>query len=281
MARSRSPRRPIPWYVHIPVWLYAAVLFLPLYFVVVSSLKDNLQIFGEPFALPVVEPRWDNFAKAWDRAYLAPALANSVIIVAASLVLSLVLALPASYAIARLKGRAGKVIETIFSSGLLIPGFAALVPTVLLAIAMGMFQNRLFVILMFPATSMPLSVIMLTQFMRTVPQELEESAMLDGANRFAILRHVYMPAIIPGIVTISILNFLGFWNEFLFSLVLLGSNPAARTIQVALPTLSSQTRTDYGVLLAGTLISIIPVYLLYIVLQKRLESAMLEGAVKT
>lgn len=280
MARSRSPRSPIPWYVHIPVWLYAAVLFLPLYFVVVSSVKSNLQIFGDPFT-PALQPAWDNFAKAWDYAYMGPALVNSVIIVASSILLTLALALPASYAIARLKGRAGKVLETLFSSGLLIPGFAALVPTVLLAIALGMFQNRLFLVLMFPATAMPLSVIMLTQFMRTVPVELEESAMLDGAGRLSILRHVYMPAIIPGIVTISILNFLSFWNEFLFSLVLLGSNPAVRTVQVALPTLSSQTRTDYGVLLAGTLISIVPVYLLYIFLQKRLESAMLEGAVKT
>lgn len=281
MARNRSPRQPVPWYVHIPVWLYAAALFLPLYFVVVSSLKNNLQIFGSPFSLPIDNPAWDNFTKAWERASLGYGLLNSALIVAGSILLTLVLALPASYAIARLKGRAGKVVESIFSSGLLIPGFAALVPTVLLAIALGMFQNRLFLILMFPATAMPISVIMLTQFMRTVPPELEESAMLDGASRLAILRHVYTPAVVPGIVTISILNFLAFWNEFLFSLVLLGSDPTVRTVQVALPTLSTQTRTEYGVLMAGTLVSIIPVYALYIVLQKRLEQAMLDGSVKS
>lgn len=281
MARNRSPRKPVPWYVHIPVWIYAAVLFLPLYFVLVSSLKNNLQIFGEPFALPLENPAWDNFAKAWDRASLGSGLLNSVLIVAGSILLTLVLALPAAYAIARLKGRAGKVVEAIFSSGLLIPGFAALVPTVLLAIALGMFQNQIFLILMFPATAMPISVIMLTQFMRTVPAELEESAMLDGAGRLSILRHIYTPAVVPGIVTISILNFLAFWNEFLFSFVLLGSDPDVRTVQVALPTLASTTRTEYGVLMAGTLVSIIPVYALYIVLQKRLEQAMLDGAVKS
>jgi len=263
------------------VWLYAALLFLPLYFVVVSSLKDNLEIFGSPFKIPFSNPDWANFQQAWDYASLGPALVNSLYIVSASLVLTLLLGLPAAYAIARLKGRAGKVVEAVFSSGLLIPGFAALVPTVLLAIALGMFASREFLILMFPAGAMPLSVIMLTQFMRTVPHELEEAALLDGAGRMQILRHVYLPAVVPGVATVSILNFLGFWNEFLFSLVLLGSSPTMRTIQVALPTLSTQTRTDYGILMAGTLISIVPVYILYIVLQKRLESAMLEGAVKT
>lgn len=279
--RSRSPRKPVPWYVHIPVWLYASLLFLPLYFVFVSAPKTNLQIFGQPFAIPVSEPDWANFTEAWEYAIMGPALLNSTLIVSVSILLTLLLALPASYAIARLRGRAGNIVESIFASGLLIPGFAALVPTVLLAISLGMFQSRLFLMLVFPASALPMSVIMLTQFMRTVPADLEESAMLDGASRLQILRHVYTPAIVPGVATVSILNFLGFWNEFLYSLILLGSDPMARTIQVALPTLSSQTRTDYGVLMAGTLISIIPVYLVYTVLQRRLEDAMLEGAVKS
>lgn len=279
--RSRSPRKPLPWYAHIPVWLYAAALFLPLYFVVVSSLKDNLEIFGSPFTLPLSSPDWSNFAQAWNNAVMGPAIVNSIVIVFASIVLTLVLALPAAYAVARLRGRAGKIIEGIFASGLLIPGFAALVPTVLLAIALHLFQTRTFLILLFPAGALPMGVIMLAQFMRAVPVELEESAVLDGANRLQVLWHVYLPGTIPGIATICILDFLSFWNEFLFSFVLLGSDPAVRTLQVALPTLSSQTRTHYGILMAGTLISIIPVYLVYIVLQRRLEDAMLEGAVKS
>lgn len=281
MSRNRSPREPVPWYVHIPVWLYALALFLPLYFVLVSSLKDNIEIFGSPFSLPLDSPDWSNFQLAWDNAVMGPAIVSSFLIVGLSIVLTLVLTVPASYAIARLEGRAGRIIESIFASGLLIPGFAALVPTVLLAISLGMFQTRTFLILLFPAGALPMGVVMLTQFMRTVPVELEESAMLDGASRLQILRHIYLPAIVPGVATIAILNFLSFWNEFLFSLVLLGSDPAVRTIQVALPTLSSQTRTHYGILMAGTLISILPVYLIYIVLQRRLEDAMLDGAVKT
>lgn len=271
----------MPWYVHIPVWLYAASLVVPLFFVVISAGKSNLEIFTRPFYLPVNDFQWTNFSEAWSRTQMGKALLNSVVIVSSSLVLNLVLALPAAYSIARWRGRGGRISEAIFALGLLIPGFAALVPTVLMSIAVGMFQNRAFLVAVFAATSLPLAVILLAQFIRSVPDELEESAMLDGANRLQILSHVYLPVIIPGMATISILNFLGFWNEYLFSLVLLGGDPELRTVQVALPTLASRTETHYGILMAGTLISLLPVLLVYILLQKQIEKALVDGAVKS
>jgi len=155
------------------------------------------------------------------------------------------------------------------------------VPTVLLAIAMGLFHTREFLYLFFPASALPLSVILLTQFMRSVPPELEESAMMDGAGRLRILWSIYVPIVVPGIATVAILNFLSFWNEFLFALILAGPDPDTRTVQVALPNLVSQTDTQYGVLLAGALITMIPVYIVYIVLNRRLEDALLQGAVKS
>jgi multiple sugar transport system permease protein len=183
--------------------------------------------------------------------------------------------------VARAGGRAARVVERLYALGFLVPGFAALLPTLLLAIHLNLFYTREFMILMLPATAQPLAVILLAQFMRTVPAELEESATMDGASRFRVLWSIYLPLVMPGIATISILNFIGFWNEYLFSLVIVGTNPDVRTVQVALPTLiGSQGVTDYAVVCAGTIISVLPVFIVYIVLNRRMENALVQGALK-
>ncbi|MDR2974500.1 MAG: carbohydrate ABC transporter permease [Propionibacteriaceae bacterium] len=265
---------------HGLVWVYAALLIIPLYFLVISAFKPNSAIFTMPFAPPTTW-NFDNFVQAWGQVQLGDGLISSALVTVIAEALTVALAIPASYAIARSRGRVGAVVEKFFAAGLLIPGLAALVPTVLLSIAMGLFHTREFLYLFYPASVLPLSVIMLTQFMRTVPPELEESAMMDGASRLRIVVSVYVPIITPGIATVAILNFLSFWNEYLFALILAGPDPDIRTVQVALPSLVSQTNTQYGVLLAGALITMIPVSIVYIILNRRLEDALLQGAVKS
>lgn len=264
---------------HGLVWLYAVLLVIPLYFLLVSAFKDNIAIFNTPFA-PPTSISFGNFVSAWQNVDLGSGLINSTIVTVVAEIITLLLAVPAGYAIARAGGRIGTFVERFFAVGLLIPGFAALVPTVLLSIAIGLFHTREFLYLFYPATVLPLSVIMLTQFMRTVPVELEESAMVDGANRLRILVSIYIPIVVPGIATIMILNFLTFWNEYLFALILAGGDTSVRTAQVALPNLISQSSTQYGVLLAGAVITMIPVYVVYIILNRRLEEALVQGAVK-
>ena len=260
-------------------WLYAALLLIPLYFFVVSAFKSNEQIFESPLTLPT---DWDlsNVTTAIRQADLGLAVANSAITTVAALALTLLLALPASFALARSTGRAGKVVEGVFALGFLIPSFAALFPTFLLAAALGLFHTRTFVVFLLPATALPLSVVILTSFMRTIPRELEEAASMDGAASLQVLRQVYLPICVPGIATVLLLNFLSFWNAYLYPLILIGPDTAQRTIQVALPTLKVDAGTDYGVLMAGTLVTLLPVYLVYSVLQKQMQRALLSGAVK-
>lgn len=279
MAKARRARTGMGPIAHGLVWLYGLLLVIPLYFMIISSFKNNLEIFNSPFAFPT-DFSFTNFANAWNNAQMATALANSTLVTGISELLTLALAIPASYAIARGKGRAGRFVEGFFAAGFLVPGFAALVPTLLLAVALGLFHTREFLYLFFPATVLPLSVILLAQFMRSVPSELEESAMIDGASRVRILVSVYIPVVVPGIATVAILNFLTFWNEYLFSLILAGPDPDVRTLQVALPSLVSQTNAQYGELIAGALITMIPVYIVYIILNRRLEDALLQGALK-
>lgn len=279
MARTYTRTRLSPA-SHILAWAYAALLIIPLYFLLVSSFKGNTAIFNSPFALPT-DWALRNFVAAWKNASLGQGLVNSVLVTVGAEIITIVLAVPAAFAIARTKGALSTLVERVFALGLLVPAFAALVPTVLLAIALGLFQTRVFLVLFLAASAMPLSVLLLTQFMRTIPPQLEESASMDGAPAWRILWSIHTPLTLPGIVTILILNFLGFWNEYLFSLSILGPDVSVRTSQVALPELTSQNFTQYGVLLAGCLITMVPVYIVYIVLQRRVENALLEGAVKS
>ena len=269
----------LPLVSHIIVAVYVLILVTPFYFVLISSFKSNTEIFNFPFSAPA-SFGLENFVEAWERVDLDKALVNSTLVTGISLSLTLFLAIPASYAIARFRGKAGDYVERFFALGLLIPSFAALVPTVFLAIWMGLFQTREFLYLFFPATALPLTVILLTQFMRAIPSELQESASIDGAGRIRILVSIYTPLVVPGIATVTILNFLSFWNEYLFSLILAGPSPTERTSQVALPILVSQTETEFGVLLAGAVITMIPVYVVYIILNRRLEDVLVAGAVK-
>ncbi|WP_327664903.1 MULTISPECIES: carbohydrate ABC transporter permease [unclassified Streptomyces] len=267
------------WPAHILVWGYAVLLAVPLYYFVASSFKSNDAIFGSPLT-PPTSLGLDNFTTAFRTAGLGTAVVNSALVTVVALALTLGLAVPAAFALARSEGRAASVIEKVFSLGFLIPTFAALFPTFLLAAAAGLFHTRTFMVLLLPATALPLSVVILVQFMRTIPKEMEEAARMDGASTFAVLRHIYTPMCLPGIATVLLLNFLSFWNEYLYSLVLIGPDPDLRTVQVALPTLKSVTGTDYGVLTAGTVLTLVPVWLVYTVLQKRMQTALVSGAVK-
>ncbi len=278
MAASASRKRgSLP--VHGIVWFYILLLMFPLYFVLVSSFKDNTAIFASGFAFPST---WhlDNYTKAWEYAGLGPAMINSLIITFSAEVLGLMLAIPAAYALARSRSRLAALQERAFSLGFLIPSFAALVPTVLLAINLEMFQSQTFVICAFAAGAQPLTVILLAQFMRTIPRELDEAATMDGAGRVRMLWNLFIPLSAPGIATVFILNFLGVWNEYLFSATLLGLDESVRTVQVALPTLSTQTNPQFGVLLAGTVITSVPIFALFIVLQRQMMNALTAGSVK-
>jgi multiple sugar transport system permease protein len=265
---------------YILTTLYALTLILPLYWLLISAFKSRLEILSSPF-LPSFSQGFDNFTRVWELLDITPAIINSIYITAGAIGVTLLLAVPASYALARSKGRIGGLVEKLYALGFLIPGLAALIPTLLLAIWLGMYAQREFMILYLPAAAQPLAVILLTQFMRTVPQELEEGALMDGAGRLRILVSIYLPLVRPGIAMVAILNFISFWNEYLYTLIIVGVNPARRTLQVALPTLQgNQGITDYALVCAGTVIAVAPVFLVYIVLNRRMENALTQGAVK-
>jgi multiple sugar transport system permease protein len=258
--------------------LYACLIIIPLYFVVISAFKNNSQIITTPLALPSALD-FNKFLQAQANVNLSRAMLISVVVAIGAEILTLVLAFPAAYAIARMQTRLAPLTEAIFSLGFLIPSLAILMPVYLMTAKAGLLYHPIALVILYPAFSLPLSLILLTSFMRKLPRELEESAVMDGGNVLQIIIYIFFPICMPGILTVLVLNFINIWNEYLFALILMDSNN--RTVQLALALLRANQRSvDYGLIAAGVLISMIPVFIIFIFFQDRIMSGMLTGAIK-
>jgi len=258
--------------------LYGLLAFIPVFFIVISAFKNNDVVILQPLALP---PTFDfrKFIQAQASVNLLHATLISVIITIGAEVLTLLLAFPAAYAVSRLQTRLAGVVEAIFSLGFLIPGLAILMPVYLMVAKAGLLYNPIALIILYPAFNLPLSMILLTGFMRKLPRELEESAVMDGGNVLQIILYIFFPICMPGILTTIVLNFLNIWNEYLFALILMDSDN--RTIQLAIALLRGNQRVlDYGLIASGVVVSMIPVYIVFVFFQDKIMSGMLAGAVK-
>ena len=258
--------------------LYALVIIIPLYFVLISAFKNNTEIISTPLSFPPAFS-FAKFIQAQISVHLFHAGMISTLITVGAEALTLLLAFPAAYAVARIRTRLAAVVESIFYLGFLIPGLAILMPIYMMVAKSGLLYNPLALILIYPAFNLSLSIILLSSFMRKLPHELEESAVMDGGNILQIIFYIFVPICMPGIITVLVLNFINIWNEYLFALILMDSDN--RTIQLALALLRANQRTvDFGLIAAGVVFSMIPVYLVFIFFQERIMSGMLVGAVK-
>ncbi|OQY90478.1 MAG: hypothetical protein B6D39_08010 [Anaerolineae bacterium UTCFX2] len=257
--------------------LYAIIILVPIYYVAISAFKTNRTIFTQPLALPETFT-FDNFVRAQKVAVLDRAFLISTGVTVGAEILTLLLAFPAAYAIARIPTRLSSLFEYVFSLGFLIPALAMLVPVYLLVVRIGLLYSPMALVIFYPATKISVSVILLASYLRTVPKELEESAQMDGASRLQMIRHIFFPIARPGVITVLILNFIDFWNEFLFALVML--NQRNRTLQIALTVIKTDRSLDYGLVAAGIVIVVVPVCILFILFQEQIVRGMYTGAVK-
>lgn len=258
--------------------LYALAIIIPLYFVVISAFKNNNEIILTPLALPAALD-FKKFIQAQEHVNLLRAMAVSTGVTVGAELLTLLIAFPAAYAVARIQTRLSTVVEGIFALGFLIPGLAILMPIYLMTARAGLLYHPIALIILYPAFNLPLSMILLTGFMRKLPRELEESAVMDGGSVLQIIFYLFLPLSTPGIITVVVLNFINIWNEYLFALILMDSDN--RTIQLATALLrASQRSVDYGLIAAGVVISMVPVYIAFVFFQDKIMNGMLVGAIK-
>ena len=256
----------------------AAMFVTPLLFTLISSLKDNREIFASPFALPETY-RFENYIIAWKEANMSQYFLNSVFISVATVVILGIVASMAAFIIARFNFKMNKFIMIFFMIGMMIPMHTILVPITYMIGTFNLKNNLFVLVLLYVGFSIPFSVMVLTNFMRGINQSLEEAAIIDGANYFQIYRHVALPLTIPAISTISIFNFLSAWNNVLFPLLFI-NDKKLKPISLGLLNFNGERGSQYGPLMAAIAITVFIPLVIYLLFQEKVESGLAAGAIK-
>ena len=258
--------------------IMAIIFVMPMLFTIISSLKTKLDIFSDPFALPK-NPQWSNYVIAWKDANMSAYFINSVIQSGSTVILTSLISTMAAYALARFDFKLNKVLVLVFMLGMMVPMHTILVPV---SYIIGLFnlKNNIFaLVLVYVAFNLPFSIMVMITFMKGVNRSLEEAAIIDGANYFKIYSKIMIPLTLPAISTISIFNFMGAWNNILFPLLFI-NDKRLRPISLGLLNFNGERGSEYGLMMAGIVITVAVPLAIYLLFQEKVESGLATGAVK-
>ncbi|GAA4848768.1 carbohydrate ABC transporter permease [Luteimicrobium xylanilyticum] len=287
-SRSRRPvrvRRSGGWFRRLVaspiVWLVVAANAGVVVWILFSSVKDTRSILESPWSLPS-SLHLDNYARAWTSGDFAAATFNSVVLVVGTAAATVLLAAPAAYALTRLGGRGSSGLTAFFAVGLGVPSFAVFLPLYVVMSHLGLVNNLAGLWLLYTATSMPFAVFFLTAFFRSLPQEVEEAAALDGASPLYVFWRIVFPLARSGIITLLILNVIQHWGETFFALVFI-QDRALQTLPLALYNFLQTMQysgADWAGMFAGIALVVVPMIVAYAFLARQIIDGMTLGAGK-
>jgi len=270
----RRRHRPSGW--HLVLIPTALLMAAPLLWMLVTSLSSLAETRRFPPGLPS-RLRWHNFVQAWTDSPFGHWLVKSTIVSVTCVIRNVALCSLAGYAFARLRFPGRSIAFLAILATLMVPFQVLMIPTLLIVKHLGLVDTL--PALMLPNLVTPFGIYLLRQFFLTLPVELEEAAIIDGAGRLRILFNVLLPLMGPPLSTVAVLTFLSVWNDFLWPLVVT-SSPETMTVQLGLATFQSAHFTNWPVLMAGTLISQLPVLLLFVAGQRFFVSSIANTGIK-
>lgn len=263
---------------YIFLFFMAIIFILPMLFTILSSLKTKLEIFTSPFGMPKVI-QWGNYIQAWKDANMSAYFMNSLIQSGATVILTSIVATMAAYAFARFEFKLNKFLVVLFLLGMMVPIHTILVPISYIIGIFNLKNNIAALVLVYVAFNLPFSIMVMITFMKGVNRSLEEAAIIDGASYFQIYSKIMIPLTLPAISTISIFNFMGAWNNILFPLLFI-NDKKLRPISLGLLNFSGERGSEYGLLMAGIVITVVVPLAIYLLFQEKVESGLAAGAVK-
>jgi len=250
----------------------------PFYLLVVNTFKTMPEISASPIKLPE-SPRLDAYSRAWKEARLGEYYKNSLIIASVSVVVSVGVASLAAYAFSRMRFPGKQALFFFLLAGVMLPLQVVLVPLYRLLSGLDMLSSYRGMIALYVAFTIPFGVFILTGFYRSVPVEIEEAAHIDGCSWFQAYWRIAIPLAAPGLVTMVILEFIWFWNEYLVALTFI-QKEAMRTVMLGVMVMANTFQLDFSKLTAGIVVSVLPPILVYIFFQKYLIRGLTAGALK-
>lgn len=264
-------------------WLLVALILLfaifPFYYAVTTSFKTGTALFT-----PDLLPRsldFDNYAQMLKRGAFPQNIASSFIVATATVAISLLLGLSAAFALARIRFRGRRLLLLAVLSISMFPQVAVLAGLFEIVRALDLYNTWTSLIMSYLIFTLPFTVWVLTIFMRELPVEIEEAAIIDGARPWAVVTRIFVPMMWPALVTTGLLAFIQAWNEFLFALTFV-SSAAMRTAPVAIALISgaSAQETPWGAIMAASVIVTMPVVVLVLIFQRRIVAGLTAGGVK-
>lgn len=262
------------------LFLSVLLVILPLIWTFISSLKNNNEISQYPLKLPGTL-QWDNFARAWTNAKIGDNFLNSILVTAGSMLLSLALVIPASYALGRYSGKMLNPIRALFMAGMFIQKNYLVVPIFSLLLSFNLLNNRVALCVVYACTTLPFYIFLMSGFMQSIDKAYVEAAGIDGASNFQKMSTVVLPMCKPGLATMLMFSFMEYWNEYILALQIIRDD-SKKTLPLGLKNIMEQAKyaTDWGALFAAMVIVMIPTMIFYLCVQKKLTSGLSLGGLK-
>lgn len=267
-----------PW-VYLPVALLLAVTVLPFGWMLLSSFKTLAELYSIPTTWLPARPTFANYSKVIFDSNIPRYFINSSIVSIGSTLIGLVFATPAAYAFARMRFRGRTFWQTAVLMAHLLPSAALIVPLYVMLGNAHLLNTLTGLILVYLVLTLPLSIWMLTGYFKSIPVELEEAAIIDGASRWGILLRIMLPLSLPGIVVIFLYSFVATWNEFIFALSF-ATDMSVKTLPIGLAEFSTEYDTDWGAIMAASVIMSLPIAAVFLGLQRVFVGGMMAGAMK-
>jgi len=264
--------------IEIPILVIVAFAIGPYLWMMLTSLKPDSDISQWPLRYLPSRITFEHYDTLLEQTSFAGNLLNSLIVAFGAVAVGLAVSVPAAYAFSRFRFPGRRALMTQFLVINMFPIVLLIIPLFVLMRRLGLLDTFVGIIAGHSTFAIPFAIWMLTSYMNSIPKELDEAALIDGATRLQVMRLVLLPLMMPGVVTTAIYIFVTSWNEYLFAMMLSGEN--VRTVTVALQHFIGEFTVQWGLLTAGGTLIAIPVTILFLFVQRRLVSGLTSGAVK-
>ena len=258
---------------------YLLFTLFPIYWLINSALKGNRELFAFPPHYLPQSPTFSNFVNAATQTRLPALYLNSAIVSVLTCLILAGLIIFSGYALDRFRFRGKSLILILFFVSQMLPHVVLLVPFFTVHRALGIINTYWSLVLTYIFTWLPFSVLMMRSYYKSIPKEIDEAALVDGCSRTTALFQVVLPSALPGVVATLIFAFINAWNELIYAIVFI-SDPKLQTLPVGLMSLMGENRTDWGLVMAVAVLSLVPTLLLFGYIQRFLTSGFAASAVK-
>ena len=277
--KSKIRAKVIKWVTRLFLILVAIIMLYPLAWNVVSSFKTSTEFLTDPFAWPQ-GLAWDNYVRAYEKSNLAANIGNSIYVVLETLVIIVICVVPCSYCLVRYKFPGAKLILNIYMAAIFIQATYIMIPLFLQMNKLNLLNSLTALGVLYATMQFPFAIFLLTGFLRSIPRDYEEAAMIDGCSPLQVFFKILIPILKPTIISTAILELMWVWNDYLLPTLVLDIKKY-KTIPMAIQYFrGSYGHVQMGPMMASIMIDIIPIVIVYLVCQKYIIEGVVAGAVK-